>query len=107
MQLYRQTATSWPVSLPPSLDRLNRCELQPTTRAATHWLDDESALAGVFGSGCYGSEVGFQLRHVEARGESRVRRLRWQDRVGLVPALVPPRPGGLLGIPPGQHGEPV
>jgi hypothetical protein len=52
----------------------------------------------------YIGQVGLQLRHVEARRKPRIRRLRRQDRIRLIDALIPPGPGALLYIAPRQDG---
>ncbi len=50
----------------------------------------------VRGSVRHRSQIGFQLREVETWCKAGLLRFRRQDRVGLVDALIPPRPGGLL-----------
>jgi hypothetical protein len=46
-----------------------------------------------------------QLGQIEAGCEARVFGLRREHGVGLVDALVPPGPGGLLGVAPGEDGD--
>jgi hypothetical protein len=53
----------------------------------------------------HSGEVGLQLRDVEARCKVGVLRFRRQDRIRFIDAFVPPGPGCLLCIPPGQHGH--
>src|SRR5580692_9827282 len=47
-------------------------------------------------------EIGLQLRKIEPRRKTRLLRIRRQNPIGFIDALVPPRPGSLLRITPGE-----